>query len=93
MYPRVEGDVSEEEQVSDSIKKVHIQFEQNWQEISRVYGLMLHPKTLKVMKGEGMKSKTFWLPRSVVHEDSDVQDEGDEGELFVHRWYFDQEGL
>ena len=51
MYPRVEGDVSEEEQVSDSIKKVHIQFEQNWQEISRVYGLMLHPKTLKVMKG------------------------------------------
>ncbi len=48
---------------------------------------------LKVMKGTGMKAKTFWVPKSVVHEDSDVQGEGDEGELFVFRWYAEQEGL
>ena len=37
--------------MSDSIKQVRAQFEQNWLEISRVYGLMLHPKTLKLVKG------------------------------------------
>ena len=37
--------------MSDSIRQVRAQFEQNWLELSRVYGLLLHPKTLKLVKG------------------------------------------
>ena len=37
--------------MSDSIRQVRAKFEQNWLELSRVYGLMLHPKTLKLVKG------------------------------------------
>jgi len=34
----------------------------------------------------------FWVPRSVIHEDSELSaeaDEGDEGELTVHQWWAD----
>lgn len=37
-----------------------------------------------------------WIPRSVVHEDSDVPPDarnGDEGELFVAQWWAEKEGL
>ena len=35
----------------DTVRELRAQFEQGWMELARVYGLMLHPKTLKVAKG------------------------------------------
>ncbi len=34
-----------------------------------------------------------WIPKSCVHEDSTVESMGDEGELVVHRWFAEREGL
>ncbi len=36
---------------TDSIRELRAHFEHGWEELSRVYGLMLAPKTLKVAKG------------------------------------------
>jgi hypothetical protein len=36
--------------------------------------------------------KTFWVPQSVVHDDSEVYKEGDEGKLVVQLWFAEKEG-
>lgn len=33
-----------------------------------------------------------WVPKSGVHPDSDVQEEGDEGTLFVEGWLAEDRG-
>lgn len=39
--------------------------------------------------------ETKWIPRSVIHDDSEVYDEGEnkEGEVVVNQWWATQEGL
>ena len=37
--------------------------------------------------------KQRWIPKSVVHEDSEVQSEGDIGTIIVMRWFAEKEGL
>lgn len=34
-----------------------------------------------------------WVPRSQIHEDSEVQSKGDEGDLDVTAWWADKTGL
>lgn len=34
-----------------------------------------------------------WVPKSCLHDDSEVYDEGDEGELAVKSWWAEKEGL
>jgi len=34
----------------------------------------------------------FWVPKSVVCEESDLLEKGDEGELFVREWWANAEG-
>lgn len=52
------------------------------------------PKALKVVpKGGDENEDAFWVPRSVVHADSDVCDDGDAGDLVVQRWFAEKEGL
>lgn len=34
----------------------------------------------------------FWVPRSVVHEDSEVLNVGDEGTLLVDHWFAAKNG-
>ena len=37
---------------------------------------------------------THWVPKSVIHEDSEVFDmEHSEGTMIVHRWWAEKEGL
>jgi hypothetical protein len=38
------------------------------------------------------KGKEFWVPQSVVHDDSEVYKEGDEGRLVVQLWFAEKEG-
>jgi hypothetical protein len=38
------------------------------------------------------KGKQFWVPQSVVHDDSEVYKEGDEGKLVVQLWFAEKEG-
>jgi hypothetical protein len=34
----------------------------------------------------------FWVPKSVVHDDSEVYEEGHEGVLVVQQWFAEKEG-
>jgi len=34
-----------------------------------------------------------WVPKSVLHDDSEVREEGDEGILIVHYWWAEKHGL
>jgi hypothetical protein len=35
----------------------------------------------------------IWVPKSVIHEDSEVHDTGDAGDLIVQRWWAEANGL
>lgn len=48
------------------------------------------PKALRVMLLDGT---VHWVPRSVVHDDSEVYDLHHEGNLIVEEWWADKEGL
>jgi hypothetical protein len=37
--------------------------------------------------------KQHWIPKSVVHEESEVSAEGDTGTLVLLRWFGEKEGL
>jgi hypothetical protein len=37
--------------------------------------------------------KQRWIPKSVVHEDSEVSGEGDSGTIVILRWFAEKEGL
>lgn len=37
------------------------------------------------------KFETKWIPKSQVHDDSEVVGKGDEGKLCVREWFHDQE--
>ena len=45
---------------------------------------------LVVIEGE-----ETWVPKSIVHDDSEVFDDGDnsEGTLVLHEWWAEQKGL
>ena len=34
-----------------------------------------------------------WIPKSVIHDDSEVSAGGDEGDLVVAQWFAEREGL
>ena len=36
---------------------------------------------------------TCWIPKAVIHDDSEVYSLGDEGTLVVHMWWAEKEGL
>jgi hypothetical protein len=40
-----------------------------------------------------VEDKKLWIPKSVVHEDSEVQSEGDIGTIVIMRWFAEKEGL
>ena len=37
--------------------------------------------------------KQHWIPKSVVHEDSEVSGEGDTGTIMLMRWFAEKQGL
>ena len=37
--------------------------------------------------------KQHWIPKSVVHEDSEVSGESDTGTIIVMRWFAEKQGL
>ena len=40
-----------------------------------------------------INEKSHWIPKSVVHEDSEVSSEGDTGTIVIMRWFAEKEGL
>ena len=40
-----------------------------------------------------INEKRHWIPKSVVHEDSEVSSEGDTGTIVIMRWFAEKEGL
>jgi hypothetical protein len=40
-----------------------------------------------------IEDKQRWIPKSVVHEDSEVSGEGDNGTIIIMRWFAEKEGL
>ncbi len=47
-------------------------------------------KAILVKHGRGVLT---WVPKSVVHDDSEVYKEGTSGKLVVARWFAEKEGL
>ena len=44
-------------------------------------------------KEDEMDDDGIWVPKSVVHDDSEIREEGDQGTLVVKQWFADREGL
>lgn len=40
-----------------------------------------------------LDDREVWIPQSQIHDDSEVYQEGDEGELVVARWFAEKEEL
>ena len=49
-------------------------------------------KALLVQMPE-QSDRELWIPKSVIHDDSEVYGDGHEGELVVARWFAEKEGL
>ncbi len=47
------------------------------------------PKAILVV----IEDDEVWVPKSVVHDDSEVYEEGHEGTLVLHEWWARKEGL
>ena len=52
--------------------------------------LQATPDALRVNVDES--SESFWVPKSVVHDDSEVYDEGQHGTLLIQEWWAEKEG-
>jgi len=50
------------------------------------------PDALKVTPVHPHKPVPFWVPKSVLHDDSEVYGKGHEGKLVVQRWFGEKEG-
>ena len=48
-----------------------------------------NPKSLRLEDEDGKK---FWVPKSVIHDDSEVWKEDDSGKLVVKTWFAEKEG-
>jgi hypothetical protein len=35
----------------------------------------------------------LWVPKSVIHDDSEVWEEGQKGDLVVEEWWYDKNGF
>lgn len=40
-----------------------------------------------------IEGREIWVPQSVIHDDSEVYQLGDEGDLVVERWFAENEEL
>lgn len=51
-------------------------------------------ETELAIKIGGIKAGEWtWFPKSVIHDDSEVWEEGQQGTLIVKRWFAEKEGL
>ena len=49
-------------------------------------------ETDKAILVEDEFGEEHWVPKSCIEDDSDVQADGDEGELVVKQWYAEKTG-
>jgi len=40
-----------------------------------------------------IEGEEFWIPKSLIHDDSEVHSEDDKGTLVVPEWFAEKEGL
>lgn len=59
-------------------------------EIGEAEAIRETEKALLVLRETGDE---VWIPKSVIHDDSEVYQEGDDGKLVVAEWFAEQEGL
>ena len=52
-----------------------------------------HAALLCRPEGNEDESDDIWVPKSVLHVDSDVNEKDDEGELVVYQWWAEDKGL
>ena len=48
---------------------------------------------LVLRKSQPTDRRELWVPKEVLHEDSEVYKEGDEGKLVVETWWAEKKGL
>lgn len=50
------------------------------------------PRALLVKPMDGDDEDKFWIPKSVLHDDSDVYAQGHKGKLIAYEWYAEEKG-
>lgn len=50
-------------------------------------------ETEKAILVELESGDELWIPKSVVHDDSECYEDGHEGEVVVARWFAEKQGL
>ena len=74
----------------------------DWKEIATYHGCKVVKETEKAINVEatkgvfkqrdnGYRSRFAWLPKSVIHDDSEIWEEGQEGKLVVPNWFAEKE--
>lgn len=58
-----------------------------------VDGLCKHETVKAILFVDKGSGEEFWIPKSVIDEDSEVQGQHDEGTLIVAEWWAEKEGL
>lgn len=58
-----------------------------------VNGLCKHETVKAILFEDAGSGEEFWIPKSVIDEDSEVQGLADEGTLIVAEWWAEKEGL
>ena len=61
-------------------------------DVHRIEGVKVVDETVKAVRVQ-IDDRQVWIPKSVIHDDSEVWKIGTEGELVVARWFAEKEGL
>jgi len=62
-------------------------------DVEEVEGCICEKETAKAILVKTPGGVTVWVPKSVVHDDSEIYGEGHKGKLVVARWFAEKEGL
>jgi hypothetical protein len=46
-----------------------------------------------LVEAKDLPGGQLWIPKSVLHEDSEVNEEGDEGRVVIKTWWAEDNGL
>jgi hypothetical protein len=71
----------------------------DWQWIDEQSGVSLGRARCHYMTSRAIKvlledeGRAFWVPQSVVHDDSEVWKTGDSGDLCVYQWWAEKNGF
>jgi hypothetical protein len=62
-------------------------------DVETIEGVKAKRESAKALLVKLADGREVWVPKSVIHDDSEVWKENTSGKLVVHRWFAEKEGL